>query len=1423
MKSTRRGPYEIPAAIQLKSLQKERIRSRSLTRIEGTNETPLRRRTQSNSENCSTTDRSKWDFINKSFSCLHLRQPGLHLFGPNNDLKIHLEHDFLNRTDTRMFCKQLVIDAIQDTIQAIPDTLIERNTENEHIKPVIRSWEKTEVDNVTYCNLLEDHLIDLRNDDILLHLLGRINRLAMRTKSTVVPFDTIEIVSLLNRNFKFQLNPCYYKQEDEDPLLILYIGKGRSINMIPKTFSSSHQEVIDLELEDFSALTVFPMASKNMNITLAKEKDVSRTNYDLHTLIIPRRSCRVNTTAAPKSSTCLKNEETAALEMCLPEEEPRSLAEVSVANNDKKAPSPENYTHEPVVVSEVFCGSEPCLQESDSFNEDEKVTMPKSCSVTCHVEKNVSPELFSPKSLSYRDKEKVASPAPILQESDTPNRDEKASTPELYSQKLVTYPLEKNAASPEQFSPESVVYCDKGNDASPETVIQESEHYDGDEKADMPESCAHKPVTYRMEENITSTEPLLKGIDLILSSGVQKNTPAEPRPEESSICHMIEKATPTEPLSQEIEFSITDMKAVPPEPSLHEMDSCRLEKEVTSPEPHSPQSVIHLLAPDSFSGDEKDVNTESRQITALRSGTKRNVSPELCSPESQIPSEEEKVQNNCTTKIDSDSISKSTVAKIINSHNNNTLNSWLKICGLINNGRAIDKRNSLIKFNSMNCIPKSLIGKILNKMKDELVEEELQNLGLNLDGAATVRKNRLKEFLIKNTDKRECQAENIISPIATPDKSKTLEAPIKRNKTRSSDALPSMNKKHKKNKKRTSTGGNITTASVSKDDQDPHERRMSADKPGSSVNPNILNGKTENLPDNVTQKPSQVPHSSSICYDTPLKTLEASMLKINDEVFRQKNCIDLILDEQANKQKKVINPKFNEPNSNKDIERIKETIIAQQKAIELIASNLVQDKNNNTTPQKLQGNPSTELSSDSALLLQNLNTQLSTQSGNMDQIKKSLESIMNRMDNDSKQNKLNNSKLEKKNDAPKSVQNDQGQNSHGVIKEINTIHEKISNKSLYIHEVEKQGMTMSANLSKRLASLEIHGVPLGTTTTDHHEKVVTSPGNHTHEASVVQQKSSGTSNGLAEIDKSDKMIIKQLENTIEINKQHICVVEEQNQLMYNAIEKRIKSLETSGVISNKEPLNSQFNTVYMIKPDGNKLDEDENALRKQDTEKNSKVKTITIIKNKMPNQTNSRAQNIKCLLIHDRCHSEFKNTLFDGRYEITKYKADTIGECTNNKKLRHLLSTLKPDCIFLHVGLEDIARGQKVEEVVNLYVSLLKELTSTTLASICISEIIACVRYTILCKKTHAVNEYVHKLVTKMRQDDSTLTSRLCTFNNNKLIGHLHWKPGTDTKYEISERGKGMLWLRLKYGLQKLTNLSSQYVEKHTISSNKNA
>ena len=165
-----------------------------------------------------------------------------------------------------------------------------------------------------------------------------------------------------------------------------------------------------------------------------------------------------------------------------------------MANNDKKAPSPENYTHEPVDAvtfgpylqildlkfssgyvktaspetsspeSVIFCGNDPCLQESDSFTEDEQVTIPESCSqksVTCPVEIKVSsPEPCSPESVIYLDKEKIASPAPILQESDYPNGDEKAAALESCSKKSVIYPVEKNL-SPELFSPKSPIYREK--------------------------------------------------------------------------------------------------------------------------------------------------------------------------------------------------------------------------------------------------------------------------------------------------------------------------------------------------------------------------------------------------------------------------------------------------------------------------------------------------------------------------------------------------------------------------------------------------------------------------------------------------------------------------------------------------------------------------------------------------------------------------------------------------------------------------------------------------------------------------------------------------------------------------------------------------------------------------------------------------
>ena len=143
-----------------------------------------------------------------------------------------------------------------------------------------------------------------------------------------------------------------------------------------------------------------------------------------------------------------------------------------------------------------------------------------------------------------------------------------------------------------------------------------------------------------------------------------------------------------------------------------------------------------------------------------------------------------------------------------------------------------------------------------------------------------------------------------------------------------------------------------------------------------------------------------------------------------------------------------------------------------------------------------------------------------------------------------------------------------------------------------------------------------------------------------------------------------------------------------------------------------------------------------------------------------------------------------------------------------NRKLTQLLVDLVPDNIYIHVGLDDIARGGKVAEIVGHFKDLIKKLILNTEARVCVSEIIACEDYKDLCKETYEINEKVHNLVSHMRDTNDDLANRLCTFNNKKLTGHLKWKRGSTESFVLTDRGKGILWLRLRYGLTKLSNLS---------------
>ena len=88
--------------------------------------------------------------------------------------------------------------------------------------------------------------------------------------------------------------------------------------------------------------------------------------------------------------------------------------------------------------------------------------------------------------------------------------------------------------------------------------------------------------------------------------------------------------------------------------------------------------------------------------------------------------------------------------------------------------------------------------------------------------------------------------------------------------------------------------------------------------------------------------------------------------------------------------------------------------------------------------------------------------------------------------------------------------------------------------------------------------------------------------------------------------------------------------------------------------------------------------------------------------------------------------------------------------------------------------------------------------------------------------KAREANRSVYDIISHLRESS---VDRICSFNNNRMVGHLRWKYGCENKYQISDRGKGILWLRLKFGIIKALNLGSQEndttvdVSKHNMNS----
>ena len=181
----------------------------------------------------------------------------------------------------------------------------------------------------------------------------------------------------------------------------------------------------------------------------------------------------------------------------------------------------------------------------------------------------------------------------------------------------------------------------------------------------------------------------------------------------------------------------------------------------------------------------------------------------------------------------------------------------------------------------------------------------------------------------------------------------------------------------------------------------------------------------------------------------------------------------------------------------------------------------------------------------------------------------------------------------------------------------------------------------------------------------------------------------------------------------------------------------------------------------------------------------------------------------KCLLIHDSTFENFDQDKFPKQFEVTCFQAKKACIAAKSKKLKDLIKGEQPECIYVHLGLHDIISGS-VDSTLCSFEALRDYLTSFTNANVCFSLIVPTANDSLLNRKISEFNKELNLMVTTARSDNETLKDQLFTYNNSS-VAWLNQKQ-TDGVH-LTDRGKLVMWTKLKDGLRKTMRLPRPYLQ----------
>ena len=174
------------------------------------------------------------------------------------------------------------------------------------------------------------------------------------------------------------------------------------------------------------------------------------------------------------------------------------------------------------------------------------------------------------------------------------------------------------------------------------------------------------------------------------------------------------------------------------------------------------------------------------------------------------------------------------------------------------------------------------------------------------------------------------------------------------------------------------------------------------------------------------------------------------------------------------------------------------------------------------------------------------------------------------------------------------------------------------------------------------------------------------------------------------------------------------------------------------------------------------------------------------------------------LLIHDENFESFDPKRFNSQFNVHCLKVDSYAKLLKaTKRLNNTIDRLKPDCIYIHLGINDLLKSKSAPTG---YVKELSEhLLTKTKAQICFSGLIPSSNDADLNKKIKIANVDTRDYISWLHEKKPNSKERIFTFTNDRISDQNTYS--VNTGFKLGERGQKMLWIRLREGLKKTMRL----------------